>query len=186
MPFAKALVKTVLLFISESMNGTTSAYGLMSILGGIPPFLDDPYFALPPPKSTGREHFNLDWLREAMENVGIKHLPPHDVQATLCELTASSITRAISDFAPQAQQILVCGGGVHNKTLFQRLVALNNSREVAPTTAFGIDPDWVEAMAFAWLAKRTLEGKPGNLPSVTGARREVVLGGIYPGRNQST
>lgn len=147
--------------------------------------LDDPYFSLPPPKSTGREHFNLDWLREAMGNAGMKNLPPQDVQATLCELTATSITQSISDFAPRARQILICGGGVHNKALFQRIVALNNTREIAPTTAFGIDPDWVEAMAFAWLAKRTLEGKPGNLPSVTGARREVVLGGIYPGGNQS-
>lgn len=147
--------------------------------------LDDPYFALPPPKSTGREHFHLEWLHDAMENTGLESLPPQDVQTTLCELTATSITRAISGFAPQAQQVLVCGGGVHNKTLFQRLAALNSTLEIAPTTAFGIDPDWVEAMAFAWLAKQTLEGKPGNLPSVTGARREVALGGIYPGRNRS-
>ncbi len=141
--------------------------------------LNDPYFALPPPKSTGREYFHPDWLRKVLRHGGMEALQPQDIQATLCELTAASITQAIAAFAPDARQVLVCGGGVHNPTLVQRLRSLSKDYEVVSTAAYGIDPDWVEAIAFAWLAKQTLENKPGNLPSVTGARRAVALGGVY-------
>ena len=106
-------------------------------------------------------------------------IPSHNIQATLCELTAVSIAQAIITYAVDAQQVLVCGGGIYNQTLFLRLHELLKPREVLSTSAFGIDPDWVEAVAFAWLAKQTMEGKPGNVPSVTGARCLRVLGGIY-------
>ncbi len=155
-----------------SASGTVNEYLLAELL-------DDPYFALAPPKSTGREYFHLDWLHKVLRHSGTETLLPQDIQATLCELTAASISQAIAAFAPDAQQVLACGGGVHNSTLMRRLRSLSKDYEVASTAAFGIDPDWVEAIAFAWLAKQTLENKPGNLPSVTGARRAVVLGGVY-------
>jgi anhydro-N-acetylmuramic acid kinase len=141
--------------------------------------LKDPYFSMVPPKSTGREYFHLEWLRSALRIGKMAVVPSHDIQATLCELTAVSITQAIITYAADAQQVLVCGGGIYNQTLFLRLHELLKPREVLSTSAFGIDPDWVEAVAFAWLAKQTMEGKPGNVPSVTGARHLRVLGGVY-------
>ncbi|MEO5702921.1 MAG: anhydro-N-acetylmuramic acid kinase [Gammaproteobacteria bacterium] len=141
--------------------------------------LNDPYFALAPPKSTGPEYFNLAWLDDKLQETRQNELSAQDIQATLCELTASTIAQAIVTRAHKSKQILVCGGGVHNQTLLQRMRLLLGGRELASTLAYGIDPDWVEAMAFAWLAKQTLDGKPGNLPAVTGARRAVILGGIY-------
>ncbi|HLA75537.1 MAG TPA: anhydro-N-acetylmuramic acid kinase, partial [Gammaproteobacteria bacterium] len=142
--------------------------------------LDDPYFKLAAPKSTGFEYFNLAWLNTKL-GAQSAPIPPQDVQATLCELTAASIAQAITEHAPNTRQVLVCGGGVHNTHLMQRLRDLLPACQVDSTAAYGVDPEWVEAMAFAWLAKQTLEGKPGNLPNVTGARHEVILGGIYPG-----
>lgn len=141
-------------------------------------FLQDNYFSLAPPKSTGREHFNLAWLAAALKNHG--SVPAQDVQATLCELTAASISDAIRRHAPAAEEVLICGGGAHNTHLMQRLRARLQPCAVDSTEKYGINPGWIEAMAFAWLAKQTLEGKPGNLPSVTGAKRAVVLGAIYP------
>ena len=141
--------------------------------------LKDPYFNMAPPKSTGREYFHLEWLRSALRMGKMAVIPSHNIQATLCELTAVSIAQAIITYAVDAQQVLVCGGGIYNQTLFLRLHELLKPREVLSTSTFGIDPDWVEAVAFAWLAKQTMEGKPGNVPSVTGARCLRVLGGIY-------
>ncbi len=141
--------------------------------------LKDPYFSMAPPKSTGREYFHLEWLRSALRIGKMAVIPSHDIQATLCELTAVSIAQTIITHAVDAQQVLVCGGGIYNQTLFLRLHELLKPREVLSTSAFGIDPDWVEAMAFAWLAKQTMECKPGNVPSVTGARHLRVLGGVY-------
>jgi anhydro-N-acetylmuramic acid kinase len=140
--------------------------------------LEDAYFQRTPPKSTGREYFNLAWLSARQD---LETLQPQDVQATLCELSARSIADAITAHAPRTTQVLVCGGGVHNDELMRRLRARLADAEVLSTDALGIAPDWVEAMAFAWLAKQTLEGKAGNVPGVTGARHPVVLGGIYPG-----
>lgn len=140
--------------------------------------LADPYFSQPPPKSTGREHFNLSWLEYAL---GQDAIPPQNVQTTICELTAVSISKAVESIVPRPQRVLICGGGVHNRTLMQRLEALLSGIEVESTARHGLDPDWVEAVAFAWLAKQTLEGKPGNLPAVTGARHPVILGGVWPG-----
>lgn len=139
--------------------------------------LSDSYFALAPPKSTGREHFNVAWLAAVLKNYD--SIPAHDVQATLCELTAASIADAVRRHAPAAEQVLICGGGAHNIHLMQRLRARLQPCAVDSTEKYAASPDWTEAMAFAWLAKQTLEGKTGNLPSVTGAKRAVVLGGIY-------
>lgn len=139
--------------------------------------LGDPYFALAPPKSTGREHFHLAWLDERL---GERNLSPADIQATLLELTVRSVQRAIEDHAPDAEEILVCGGGVHNPVLMARLEVRLAPRTVNSTGARGVDPDYLEAMAFAWLARQRLLGLPGNLPAVTGARGPRVLGAIYP------
>ncbi len=152
-------------------DGTLSA-GLLEWLQA------DAYFAAPPPKSTGREHFNLAWLEAALAT--LPGLPlPQDVQATLLRLTARSIARALDCFLPKIDEIYVCGGGSHNAALLKALGDEAAGIPVHTTEALGVHPDWVEACAFAWLAHRTLAGKSGNLPSVTGAHRPVILGGIY-------
>jgi anhydro-N-acetylmuramic acid kinase len=138
--------------------------------------LADPYFALPPPKSTGREHFHLDWLATRAPSTA---LDPADVQATLLELTARSVAMAIAQHAPDAEEVLACGGGVHNGALMRRLGELLAPRVLLSTSRYGIDPDFLEATAFAWLARQRLLGLPGNLPAVTGARGPRVLGAIY-------
>ena len=137
--------------------------------------LDDEYFSRSPPKSTGFEHFNLDWLAAA----NIDDLDPGDVQATILELTARSLTDAISEAAPICTTLALCGGGVHNATLTARIQALLPSVEVVSTASRGLHPDWVEAAAFAWLARERLAGRPGNLPAVTGASQLSTLGAIY-------
>ncbi len=140
--------------------------------------LSDTYFQRPPPKSTGREYFNMAWLEAKLGQ--LDSVPePAAVQASLLILTAQSIAAAIQRYAPHAQRVLACGGGVHNVALMRQLADRLPGRHVASTQTLGLDPDWVEAQAFAWLAKQTLETRPGNLPSVTGARSAVVLGGIY-------
>ncbi len=140
--------------------------------------LADDFFKLSPPKSTGREHFNLPWLQKHLQKVN-KKITPVDVQATLAELTARSIIAAVNQSLPHGE-ILICGGGAHNHYLMSRLRELGKpSFTVDSTQKYGIDPDWVEAMAFAWLARQTLNRKPGNLPSVTGAKRAAILGGVY-------
>ena len=138
--------------------------------------LADPYFALPPPKSTGREHFHLAWLAT---HAACAALDPVDVQATLLELTARSVAMAIAQHAPAAEEVLACGGGVHNGALMRRLGELLAPRVLLSTSRYGIDPDFLEATAFAWLARQRLLGLPGNLPAVTGARGPRVLGAIY-------
>ncbi|MEN8179189.1 MAG: anhydro-N-acetylmuramic acid kinase [Pseudomonadota bacterium] len=140
-------------------------------------FHSDPFFEQPPPKSTGTDYFNLDWLsaRSATHSYA-----PQDVQATLAELTARSIATAITQYCSTADELLVCGGGVHNSDLMTRLATQLPELKVSSSMRLGVDPDWIEAMAFAWLAKRTLEGKLGNLPATTGAEEAVILGGIYP------
>ena len=139
--------------------------------------LDDEFFARQGPKSTGRELFNLPWLEHHLSG---RTLPAEDVQATLLELTARSISEALERAQPDTQELLVCGGGAHNTALMRRLQALQPSRHVCTTEAFGIAPDWVEAAAFAWLAHCCLENIPANRPSVTGARGPRILGAIYP------
>ncbi|MGN2253397.1 anhydro-N-acetylmuramic acid kinase [Frateuria sp. GZRe12] len=138
--------------------------------------LADSYFALPPPKSTGREHFHLAWL---LRQPRVALLSPADVQATLLELTAHTVADAIEAHAPAAADVLVCGGGVHNSRLMARLAEWLAPRRVASTAEHGIDPDYLEAAAFAWLARQRVLGLPGNLPAVTGARGRRVLGALY-------
>jgi anhydro-N-acetylmuramic acid kinase len=139
--------------------------------------LADPWFALPPPKSTGRDQFHLAWLRARL---GRRALAAEDVQATLLELTARSISAALARNQPGTRRIIACGGGVHNGALMRRLAALHPHAVLTSTAALGVDPDFVEAIGFAWLARQTLLGLPGNLPSVTGARGARVLGAIHP------
>ncbi len=138
--------------------------------------LADGYFALPPPKSTGREHFHLGWLSTHPQ---LASQLPADVQATLLELTARSVAAAIVQHAPATAEVLVCGGGVHNGALMARLGTLLSPRILSSTAQHGVDPDFIEATAFAWLARQRLLGLPGNLPAVTGARGPRVLGAIY-------
>ena len=157
-------------------GGTFAASGRVdgSLLARL---LAEPWFALPPPKSTGRDQFHLDWLETAL---AANPLPPEDVQATLCELTVRTIADALQRTQPATERVLVCGGGVHNATLLARLGGALPGVRVESTAAHGVDPDLVEAMAFAWLARETLAGRPGNLPDVTGAHGLRVLGAIHP------
>ena len=139
--------------------------------------LGDPYFALPPPKSTGRDYFNLAWLHTHGD---ITALPAADVQRSLGELTVESLAEAVERHAPQGSELWVCGGGARNGWLMARLrQRLAPAMSVQTTASLGLDPAWIEAAAFAWLAWRTINGLPGNLPSVTGASRPAVLGGIF-------
>jgi anhydro-N-acetylmuramic acid kinase len=138
-------------------------------------WLRDPYFNAPPPKSTGREYFNLDWLDARLP----AKYAPADVQATLLELSATSIAAAIRKHAPDARETFACGGGVHNAALMDALSQALAPVIVQSTLALGLDPDYVEAAGFAWLARARLAGSPGNLPSVTGARGPRVLGAIH-------
>ena len=138
-----------------------------------------PFFSLTPPKSTGREDFNLPWLLNTLQQHS-NTLAPEDVQATLLELTVTSLVTEISKQDPKEQaEVYICGGGAHNTHLMSLLSQALTPRKVDTTEYLGIHPSWVEATAFAWLAKQTLNKATGNLPSVTGADREVILGGIY-------
>jgi anhydro-N-acetylmuramic acid kinase len=142
--------------------------------------LSDGYFALPPPKSTGREHFHLAWLAA---HPRVTSLSPADVQASLLELTARSVCNAIVEHAPSADEVLICGGGVHNGALVRRLEALLPGRLLRSTGYYGVDPDFLEATAFAWLARQRVLELPGNLPAVTGARGSRVLGAVYSSKS---
>lgn len=139
--------------------------------------LADPWFSLPPPKSTGREQFHLRWLEAQLDG---RDQAPADVQATLLELTAITVADALRATQPDTQRVLICGGGVHNRLLTARIAAHLPRIQVESTATHGLDPDYVEAMGFAWLARETLTGRPGNLPSVTGAKGPRVLGAVYP------
>ena len=138
--------------------------------------LDDAWFALPPPKSTGREQFHLDWVGSKLR--GDERAA--DVQATLLELSAATVADALRAAQPRTKRVLACGGGVRNPRLLARIAARLPGVVVESTAAHGVDPDFVEAMGFAWLARQALLGRPGNLPSVTGARGPRVLGALYP------
>lgn len=142
--------------------------------------LGDAYFQQPPPKSSGPEHFNLQWLDAALAE--LEESPtPADVQATLVDLTATTIAHDLLTQADGIRRLYVCGGGVHNPAVMAALQQALPDVAIASTAQLGVDPDYVEAMAFAWLAYRTVEGKAGNLPAVTGAREAAVLGVICPG-----
>jgi anhydro-N-acetylmuramic acid kinase len=157
-------------------NGDWAASGVIdeSFLSNM---LADPYFAMLPPKSTGRDLFNDLWLKQ---HILYPHCPPQDVARTLVELSAKTITNAIFQHCPNLDEVYVCGGGAHNRLLMQRLTEQLKDISVSITDRLGVSVDWVEAVAFAWLAHQTIEGKPSNLPKVTGARGLRILGAIYP------
>lgn len=138
--------------------------------------LSHPFFTQVPPKSCGREEFNLSWLKGFLhgnENAS-------DVQATLLELTCKSCIDAIKRWAPQAEEIYLCGGGANNAALMREFCIRLPACRIGTTSELGIPPDWVEAVAFAWLAQRHVLNLPGNLPSVTGAKGDRMLGAFYP------
>jgi anhydro-N-acetylmuramic acid kinase len=162
---------------SYDINGQWAATGKVD-----QPLLEQlllhPFFQLSPPKSTGREEFTLQWLLMQLARCGDR--PAHDVQATLAELTAISISAQIERQNP-VSRLFLCGGGAHNDFLLKRIQAYLPNCLIQTTAELGIPVDDVEAAAFAWLAHQTMERLSGNLPSVTGAKRAVVLGGVYSG-----
>ena len=143
--------------------------------------LDEPYFALPPPKSTGRDLFSMVWLRHKLAPFSAASAArPQDIQATLTELTARTCTEAFKRCAKSATTLFVCGGGAFNRYLLQRIQAGLPGVAVVSSEAHGLPPLQVEAAAFAWLAQRTVKREPGNVPGVTGAAGLRILGAIYP------
>ncbi|MEY2699318.1 MAG: hypothetical protein RIQ52_73 [Pseudomonadota bacterium] len=139
--------------------------------------LDDPYFAAPPPKSTGTDYFSLDWLKKMISR--LTHAPTaENVQATLCALTATSIKGAVLSHMPEPDRVLLCGGGARNKTL-RHLIQQQFSCNVDISDSCGIPAEWVEACAFAWLADQRLRGIAINTPQITGASRPCLLGAVY-------
>ena len=155
----------------EWAASTASHQGLLASL------LDDPFFAAPPPKSTGTQQFSLPWLEARL--TAFAGLSADTIQATLLALTAQTVADAVRRHAPATERVLVCGGGVHNRVLVNRLRGLLEI-PLESTAGQGIDPDWMEAMAFAWLAQQTLSNAAGNMPTVTGARGPRILGAIHP------
>lgn len=136
----------------------------------------DEFFRRTPPKSTGFEHFNLEWLEDRLAGAA---LAEEDVQATLMALTVRTVSEALRRAAPDTREVLICGGGVHNTELVRQLADALKPIRTNSTSQAGLDPDWVEAAAFAWLASRTLAQLPGNLPAVTAASTPEILGGVY-------
>jgi anhydro-N-acetylmuramic acid kinase len=143
--------------------------------------LSDNYFSQAAPKSTGREYFNLDWLKEYLSKHGAE-ISSEDVQATLLKLSAQTISNAINDAAKEYDEVLLCGGGAYNPVLIKSLQDLLPNMKVSTTMDYGLTPDCIEAITFAWLAKQRIENKPSNLISVTGANKKVLLGGVYSPR----
>jgi anhydro-N-acetylmuramic acid kinase len=170
-------------WIQKTLNKPYDSKGDWAKTGAANPELvkhlkQDPYFKLSPPKSTGKEYFSSTWLSEKIRP--FTDCSTNDIQASLCQFTADSITDAIQQHAPQTDHTLICGGGIHNEQLITS-IRKNLKHPVASTAEFGINPDHVEAMAFAWLARQTINNLSGNLIEVTGAKAPVILGGIYPG-----
>lgn len=162
---------------SYDKNGTWAASGRLQaeLLQSL---LMHPYFSMPSPKSTGREMFTMDWLDSILSDMGT--FKPADVQATLLHLTVNTVANHIVELGLQeGSDIYVCGGGAHNPVLMEQLGQRLKPFPIASTERLGLSPDWVEACAFAFMAKQTLEHKAGNLASVTGASSNVVLGGVY-------
>ncbi len=168
-------------WINQHLHKAYDTEGAWAASGKILPELlqklsADAYFHAAPPKSTGRDLFNLAWLEQHLSGSE----KPADVQATLLALTGDSIASAVKRFCTSAEEIYVCGGGAHNGALMSHLQRSLPQCKLLKTEALGIAADWMEAMAFAWLAKQTLSLRPGNLPAVTGAKHLAVLGAIYP------
>ena len=141
--------------------------------------LQEPYLALPHPKSTGRELFHMPWLQERLAQLGATAPADQDVMRTLLEFTAKTVADQVAKVNTSGGEIYVCGGGAMNGFLMERLARLLPGWTVQSTAALGMAPDQVEALAFASFARRTVRGLPANVPSVTGASRECILGGVY-------
>ena len=139
------------------------------------PLQQDRYFSRKPPKSTGLEYFNLDWLNAFLKG----NEKPCDVQAALCTLTAHTVVDAILEFLPEVKKIYLCGGGAQNTRLKELIQSQIDRAEVSTTDALGADPKWVEAIAFAWLARQRISLQTANLPEVTGATKRAILGSVY-------
>ena len=170
-------------WIQQQQNKTFDERGKWALTGEInqnflKELLNDDYFKLAPPKSTGTEYFNSAWLSKKLS--AFPFLAAEDVQVSLTAFTATTISAAINEHTSKTEEIIICGGGVHNDFLIKLLKRYLPNIEINSSVNYGVDPDYVEATAFAWLAKHTMEHKPGNLPEVTGATRKVILGGIYP------
>ena len=140
--------------------------------------MSEPYLALAAPKSTGRELFNGTWLEQRLASI-TQRPSAQDIQATLLEFTATTLSTALLAGMNQGE-IYLCGGGAHNTALLKRIGELIPACYVGTTAEIGIDPDWLEAMAFAWMAQQTLDGIAVDTSPFTGAKTPVVLGGIYP------
>ena len=139
--------------------------------------LSHTYFSQPYPKSTGKELFSQNWLEQQISEYS--HLTVEDIQSTLLDLTCHSIANDIVKLAVKGE-LFVCGGGAKNSELMKRLKTLLPGYKVETTTQLGLDPQWVEGIAFAWLAYRFQHNLPANLPEVTGASREAILGARFP------
>lgn len=167
-------------WIMQQQGLTYDQHGAWAETGQIIPdllasLLALPYFGASPPKSCGRDQFHMDWLQQQL----IPGSNPADVQRTLLELSAISITDAITGYCGAVDAVYLCGGGAYNTALARRLQQLLGTVRIETTAALGIAPEWVEAAAFAWLARQTMHRSTGNLPAVTGARGPRVLGAIY-------
>lgn len=139
--------------------------------------LAEPYFQLPPPKSTGRDLFHAEWLARQLGDAPRR---PQDVQATLAALTAEAIADAVKRHARGTRRLIVCGGGAYNRFLMQALASSLPGIAVQTSADHGVPVSQVEALAFAWLARQCVRREPGNVPTVTGAAGPRVLGAIYP------
>jgi len=155
-------------------NGNWARKGELDV-GLLARLLDDPYFQLPAPKSIGLEYFNMKWLNKALADESPK---PVDVQATLAELTTLSVANSLADFTPP-RRLLVCGGGAHNAYLMRRIAAALPDAVVESTARYGAEPDWVEGLLFAWLARERLNDFAQDTRLITGARQPVLLGDIH-------
>ena len=140
--------------------------------------LKDDYFSSPIPKSTGKEYFNLEWLKINLKKLN-KELSAENIQATLLKLSGVTIANAIKKYATGFSEVIVCGGGAYNLLLMKTIEDLLVDFKVTTTSDYGLSPDCIEAVTFGWLAKKRLENKPANISSVTGANKNVILGGVY-------
>ena len=157
---------------SWAASGTPDADWLQTLLG-------DPYFALPPPKSTGIEYFSPAWLRQRLPDWAAQR--PADIQATLLALSASSIAQAISALpaTQRPRRVIACGGGVHNLALLDELGSALGGLPIESSLSYGLDPDQVEALLFAWLARERLAGRLLPTPAITGATHPVLAGALF-------
>ncbi|NNM52671.1 MAG: anhydro-N-acetylmuramic acid kinase, partial [Pseudomonadales bacterium] len=169
-------------WMQTQLHQTMDQHGQLAQQGQVNDALFDklmqhPYLSLPPPKSTGRETFNQSFLKGILDS--LDSIPSHaDILRTLLEFTTHSIALAILNLGQQGR-LIACGGGSYNPMLMQHLQALLPSFVVETSSTHGIEPQWMEAMAFAWLAWARLHHEPGNVPSVTGAQGLRCLGGLY-------